>query len=105
MCKFEKDNYSCCCGCSLTVGTWILGVLVLADMIISMLYGPKIQAVGETMLLIPFILTLFDRHGVLYRKLLYYTYLIGFICYLVAALVFSILVAIWPDWMADKVRN
>ena len=106
MCSFEKDNYSCCWGwCSLTVGTWILGVLNLADMILSMLYGPKIQAIGETMLIIPFILTLFDRHSVLYRKILYYAYLIGFFCYLVAAFVFIILVAIWPDWMAEKARN
>ena len=52
-----------------------------------------------------FVLTIVDRHSVLYRKLLYYVYMVGSVLYVLAMLVAIIIVAIWPDWLAENVAE
>ena len=44
-------------------------------------------------------------HSVLYRKLLFYIYMIGSICYVLGAAILIIIVATWPDWLAENVAE
>ena len=105
MCCLDTENYKCCCGCTLTVGTWILGGLICLNMIFSMIYGNWGTAGLEAVLLVFFALTIVDRHSVLYRKLLYYAYMVGAVLYVLGFLIAIIIVAIWPDWLAENVAE
>ena len=105
MCCLDKTNYICCCGCSLTAGTWIIGALMCLEMIFAFVRGTWAHAIGEGILVFFFALTMIDRENVSYRKALYYVYMVALILYLISALIGIILVAIWPEWMEDWLRD
>ena len=98
----DTEKHTCCCGCSLTAGTWILGVLIAINMIVSLIFSYWFQAVFEGLLLIPFILTLFNKHRISFRKILYYVYLISMILWIIATLIVVIFVAVYPDSMRES---
>ena len=105
MCCIDTENYKCCCGCTLTVGTWILGGLVTLDMILAFVYGNWWQGAPEIILVVFFALTVVNMHSVLYRKLLFYVYMIGSILYIIGAIIVIIIVATWPDRLAENVAS
>ena len=92
MCCLDKQNYTCCCGCTLTTGTWILGILIMIEMIFSFIYGQWLSAVSQAILVVPFILTMFDKHNVTYRKFLFYLYVAAFVLWLI---VMIIILVVW----------
>ena len=59
----------------------------------------------EGILLVPFALTMVDRHKVLYRKILHYVYLVGTVIGAVLALVVIIVVAVEPTEMEQRLRE
>ena len=72
----NKENWTCCCGCSLTTATWIIGILELLGAIGSGFEKNWLGFVTSIAILSLIILTIIDRHKPSYRKFLYYIYLI-----------------------------
>ena len=103
MCCIDKKNYTCCCGCTLTTGTWILGVLIMIEMVFSFLTQQWLAAVSQLILAVPFALTMWDRHSVFYRKFLFYFYLAGVALWVIAMLIALIVWSIFSVEFEDEV--
>ena len=103
MCCLDKDDYTCCCGCSLTTGTWILGVLIIIEMVFSFITTQWLSAFSQLIVVVPFVLTMFDRHNVSYRKWLYYIYVAGIVLWAIAMVIVLIVWSIFSDDIQTQV--
>ena len=83
----------------------MLGGLYALGFILTLCLQLWLQAAGEAILLVPFGLTMLDRHKVLYRKILHYMYLVGTVLGAVLALIVIIVVAVEPDQMSQRLRD
>ena len=102
----NTENFRCCCGCcSLTTATWVVGALVAFDMVCAFIFGFYLSGACEALLVVPFLLTLFDKHKVLYRKILYIVFLIGTIVGVVSAAIIITVVAVNPEQMQEQLRD
>ena len=70
----DKEANTCCCGCSLTTATWIIGFLDLLSLV-SQGFSHNWLGVGTSgAVCILFILTVIKRNSVTIRKYLYWVY-------------------------------
>ena len=105
MCCLDKENSTCCCGCSLTTGTWILGVLIIIEMVFSFITTQWLSAFSQLILVVPFVLTMTDKHNVSYRKWLYYIYVAGIILWLIAMVIVFIVWCVYTDDIETQVYS
>ena len=77
----NKEHYTCCCGCSLTTATWILGAFEFLSMVGTGIKGNWMSFAVNLVMVGLYGATVVKRHHVGLRKYLYYAYLtltIGF---------------------------
>ena len=64
-----------------------------------------LRSAGEALLLVPFVLIMFDKHKVQYRKILYYVYLIVTICMVLYYVLIIFVFAIRPTYVTEALAE
>ena len=80
----------------------MLGGLYALGFVLTLCLQLWLQAGLEAIFLVPFVLTMLDRHKVLYRKILYYFFLVGTVIGAVCALAVIVFVAVEPAEMEER---